>query len=111
MLVTYISMAFGNPYGDPYDLDGVGNFVDILATLDGRIIALADTVGVSKADQIRYLFTSLRARFPQMEFGAHLHSNPATAVEKIKAAHESGCQRFDGALRGFGGCPMAEDEL
>lgn len=111
ILVTYISMAFGNPYHDPYDVDQVGNFVDILSTLDIGIISLADTIGVSTPGQIRYLLSTLTARFPKLEFGAHLHSNPSSAPEKIEAAFEAGCQRFDGALKGFGGCPMAEDEL
>ena len=111
VLVTYISMGFGNPYGDLYDVDVVGKFVDILHTLDAKIISLADTIGVSKPDQIQYLFTSLTKQFPAIEFGAHLHSNPTTAEEKIEAAFNAGCQRFDGAIRGFGGCPMAEDEL
>jgi hydroxymethylglutaryl-CoA lyase len=111
ILVTYISMGFGNPYNDPYDVGIVEQFADILATLDVRIISLADTIGVSKPEQIQYLFKTLTAKFPAIEFGVHLHSNPATAVKKIEAAYSSGCQRFDGAIRGFGGCPMAEDEL
>lgn len=111
ILVTYISMGFGNPYGDPYDIEVVGKFVDILATLGVKIISLADTIGVSKPDQISYLFSTLTTAFPAIEFGAHLHSHPATAKEKVEAAYRAGCQRFDGAIRGFGGCPMAEDEL
>jgi hydroxymethylglutaryl-CoA lyase len=111
ILVTYISMGFGNPYGDPYDVEVAEKFVDILSTIGISIISLADTIGVSKPEQIRYLFTTLTHRFPQTEFGAHLHSNPQTAREKIQAAFEAGCQRFDGALKGWGGCPMAEDEL
>jgi hydroxymethylglutaryl-CoA lyase len=111
ILVAYISMGFGNPYGDPYDLEVVEKFTDILSTLDVKIISLADTIGVSQPAQIQYLFKTLTTRFPSIEFGVHLHSNPATAVEKIEAAYLSGCQRFDGAMKGFGGCPMAEDEL
>lgn len=111
ILVTYISMGFGNPYKDLYNVNVVERFVDILATLDVKIISLADTIGVSKPDQIQFLFTSLTKKFTSIEFGVHLHSNPATAIEKIEAAYLSGCQRFDGALKGFGGCPMAEDEL
>ena len=110
-LVTYISMGFGNPYNDPYDVSVVEGFVDILSILEVKIISLADTIGVSKPDQIQFLFTSLTKKFPSIEFGVHLHSNPATAIEKIEAAYLSGCQRFDGAIKGFGGCPMAEDEL
>jgi hydroxymethylglutaryl-CoA lyase len=111
VLVTYISMGFGNPYGDMYDAEVVVKFADILHSLDVKIISLADTIGVSKPDQIHYLFSNLTRQFPEIEFGAHLHSNPATAEEKIEAAYKAGCQRFDGAIRGFGGCPMAEDEL
>lgn len=110
-LVTYISMGFGNPYGDPYTVERVGDFAGTLATIGVKIISLADTIGVSTPDVIEYLFTSLSNRYPQIEWGAHLHSSPQTAVEKIEAAYRSGCKRFDGAIRGFGGCPMAEDEL
>lgn len=110
-LVTYISMGFGNPYGDLYDVEVVGKFVDILSTLDVKIVSLADTIGVSTPGQIHYLFSTLSNQFPEIELGVHLHSNPATAEEKIEAAVKAGCQRFDGAIKGFGGCPMAEDEL
>lgn len=109
--VVYLSMGFGNPYGDPYDVHVVERFADILSTLGVKTISLADTIGVSEPDQIKYLFSSLIKRFPKIEFGAHLHSNPKTSLEKIEAAYSSGCQRFDGALKGFGGCPMAKDEL
>ncbi len=109
--VVYISMGFGNPYKDPYDVSIVEQFTDILATLGVKIISLADTIGVSEPQQIEYLFKSLIKKFPNVEFGAHLHSNPKTSIEKIEAAFTSGCQRFDGALKGFGGCPMAKDEL
>ncbi len=110
-LVAYISMGFGNPYKDPYDVNIVSQFVDILVTLDVEVISLADTIGVSKPDQITYLFSQLKNQYPKIELGVHLHSNPATAVEKIEAAFNAGCHRFDGALKGWGGCPMAEDEL
>jgi len=110
-LVAYLSMGFGNPYGDPYDLDIVSKFVDILHTLQVKIVSLADTIGVSTPEQITYLFTRLSADFPGLEIGAHLHSNPATTREKIEAAYLAGCRRFDGAMKGFGGCPMAEDKL
>ncbi|MBX2941952.1 MAG: hydroxymethylglutaryl-CoA lyase [Cyclobacteriaceae bacterium] len=111
VLVTYISMGFGNPYNDPYDVSIVAQFTDILATLEIEVISLADTIGVSRPEQITYLFKLLKKQFPKVEFGAHLHSNPATAKEKIEAAYHAGCNRFDGALKGWGGCPMAEDEL
>jgi len=110
-LVTYISMGFGNPYGDPYDVTLVSKFVDILVTLGSDVVSLADTVGVSDPGNIQYLFSNLMKQFPKTELGAHLHSTPQTAKEKIHAAFQSGCRRFDGALRGYGGCPMAKDEL
>lgn len=109
--VVYISMGFGNPYNDPYSIKLVEQFVDILNTLGVKIISLADTIGVSTPEQITYLFESLSVKFKHVELGAHLHSNPLTAVEKIKAAYEAGCKRFDGAIKGFGGCPMAKDDL
>lgn len=109
--VVYISMGFGNPYGDPYDVEIVEQFTDILSTLKIKTVSLADTIGVSQPDQIDYLFKTLVAKFPAVEFGAHLHSTPGTRVQKIEAAYRSGCQRFDGAIKGFGGCPMAKDEL
>jgi hydroxymethylglutaryl-CoA lyase len=110
-LVTYISMGFGNPYGDPYAIDVVANFVDIIQTIGSSTISLADTIGVSNPESIQYLFSNLSAQFPKIEFGAHLHSTAQTSQEKIHAAYAAGCRRFDGAIRGFGGCPMAEDEL
>jgi hydroxymethylglutaryl-CoA lyase len=110
-LVVYISMGFGNPYNDPYDIEVVGKFVDILATLGVKVVSLADTIGVSTPENITYLFKSLTKTFPALELGVHLHSNPATALEKIDAAYRAGCTRFDGALKGWGGCPMAKDDL
>jgi hydroxymethylglutaryl-CoA lyase len=110
-LVTYVSMGFGNPYNDPYSVDLVGQFVDVLITLGSDVISLADTIGVSTPENIAYLFGSLSKAYPQVEIGVHLHSNPAAALEKIEAAYDAGCKRFDGAIKGFGGCPMAEDEL
>lgn len=110
-LVTYISMGFGNPYGDPYEIKLVASFVDIINTIGSKIISLSDTIGVSNPETITYLFSNLSKQFPEIELGAHLHSNPATSIEKIDAAYKAGCRRFDGAIRGFGGCPMAKDEL
>lgn len=110
-LVVYISMGFGNPYGDPYDAALVGQFVDILVTLGADVISLADTIGVSNPENIHHLFTSLAEKFPNTEIGVHLHSTSDSAVEKIDAAFKAGCRRFDGAIRGFGGCPMAKDDL
>lgn len=110
-LVTYISMGFGNPYGDPYEEDLVGQFVDILMTLGSDVISLADTIGVAEASQIHSLFVKVSQKFPQAEIGVHLHATAHSAREKVDAAWRGGCRRFDGALRGFGGCPMAKDEL
>ena len=110
-LVAYISMGFGNPYGDAYDPEIVAQFTDILASLGVKIISLADTIGVSEPISIHSLFTTLKQAHPTIEFGAHLHSNPNTAIEKIEAAYDAGCRRFDGAIKGFGGCPMAKDDL
>lgn len=110
-LVTYLSMGFGNPYNDPYHVDIVNQFVEILIALDIKIISIADTIGVAQPGQINSLMTSLLNNYSAVEFGLHLHSNPATAAGKIKAAIESGCRRFDGAILGLGGCPMAKDEL
>lgn len=111
VLVCYISMGFGNPYNDPYDVKVVEQFVDILNTLGVQVISLADTIGVSTPENITYLFTRLTARFPSLELGVHLHSTPQSALEKIQAAYKAGCKRFDGAIKGFGGCPMAKDDL
>jgi hydroxymethylglutaryl-CoA lyase len=110
-LVTYISMGFGNPYGDPWDADTVIKFVEDLGRLGVKIISLSDTIGVSNPENIAYLFGHLVPAFPHIEFGAHLHTTPATWQEKVEAAYAAGCRRFDGALRGYGGCPMAKDEL
>lgn len=110
-LVVYISMGFGNPYGDPYHPDLVGSFVDILNTLGCDVISLADTVGMAGAEEIGSLFTTLTKSYPDKELGVHLHSTPEASIEKIRAAYQSGCRRFDGAIKGFGGCPMAKDDL
>lgn len=110
-LVTYVSMGFGNPYNDPYDVDHVARFVDIIITLGSSVISIADTIGVAHPESIQRLFSSLYKQFPNAILGAHLHSTPHTALEKIEAAWRAGCTRFDGALKGFGGCPMAADDL
>ncbi len=110
-LVTYLSMSFGNPYDDPYHEGIVTSFVERLADMGICIISLADTIGVSDPQNITYLFNSLIPAFPKVEFGAHLHSHPSSVQEKIVAAYQAGCRRFDGALKGYGGCPMAEDKL
>jgi hydroxymethylglutaryl-CoA lyase len=110
-LVTYISMGFGNPYGDPYEVTVVAQFMDILMTLGSDVISLADTVGVADSAAIELLFASVARQFPEAEIGVHLHSTASASRNKIEAAYKGGCRRFDGALRGFGGCPMAKDEL
>lgn len=110
-LVIYISMGFGNPYGEPWNADIVIKWVKKLSDMGIKTIALADTVGVSNPENITHLFTHLIPEFKEVEFGAHLHSHPSTWYEKVDAAFKSGCQRFDSALKGIGGCPMAKDEL
>lgn len=110
-LVVYLSMAFGNPYGDPWNTDIAIEWSKKLKNLDIKIIALSDTIGVSTKENIGYLFSDLIPECPDIEFGAHLHSRKENAFEKIKAAYDAGCRRFDSALHGFGGCPMAKDEL
>jgi hydroxymethylglutaryl-CoA lyase len=110
-LVLYISMGFGNPYGDPWNADVVMTWVDRLAQLGITIFSLSDTVGVSNPQSISYLFSNLIPAYPQLVFGAHLHTTPTTWREKVHAAYTSGCTRFDASMKGFGGCPMAKDEL
>ena len=111
-MVLYISMAFGNPYGEAWHPDIAAQWSEKLVDLfDAKILALSDTIGVSNKDNISQLFTSLIKEFPSVEFGAHLHTTPDTWEEKVSSAWESGCRRFDGAIKGFGGCPMAKDDL
>lgn len=110
-LVLYISMGFGNPYGDPWSAEVVEQWVSKLHDLGIRIFALSDTVGVGNPENISYLFKNLIPAYPDAEFGAHLHTRPDNWKEKVEAAYNNGCNRFDGAIKGFGGCPMAEDEL
>lgn len=110
-LVVYISMAFGNPYGDVWNSDIVINWTKKLSDLGVKIIALSDTIGVSNRENISYLFSNIIPEFKNVEIGAHLHSTKEKAQEKIDAAYKSGCQRFDVAIHGFGGCPMAKDDL
>ena len=111
-LVVYLSMAFGNPYGDKWNEDIVAQWAEKLhAKLDINILALSDTIGTSNKENITSLFSTLIPEFEKVEFGAHLHTTPETWEEKIVASIESGCNRFDGAIKGYGGCPMAADEL
>lgn len=110
-LVVYISMGFGNPYGDPYDEEIVFEWVNKLAGLDVGIISLADTVGVAAPQQVYDMTSYLIESLPGTEIGVHLHSTPVNWKEKLEAAINAGCRRVDGALKGIGGCPMADDEL
>ena len=104
-------MGFGNPYGDPWNVEIVQHWVDHLAEMGIKILALSDTIGVSNPENITYLFSNLIPPYPDVEFGAHLHTQPHNWREKIDAAYISGCRRFDAAMKGYGGCPMAKDEL
>ncbi|HUH28423.1 MAG TPA: hydroxymethylglutaryl-CoA lyase [Gelidibacter sp.] len=110
-VVVYISMGFGNPYGDPWNVDIVGEWTERLANMGVKILSLSDTVGTSNPENINYLFSNLIPKYPHIEFGAHLHTTPTSWHEKVDAAYKAGCLRFDGAIQGFGGCPMAKDEL
>ncbi|UII75147.1 hydroxymethylglutaryl-CoA lyase [Flagellimonas sp. HMM57] len=110
-VVTYISMGFGNPYGDPWNVEIVGEWTEKLADMGVKILSLSDTIGSSTPEVIQYLFSNLIPKYPHIEFGAHLHTTPTKWHEKVDAAYKAGCRRFDGAIQGFGGCPMAKDEL
>lgn len=110
-VVVYISMGFGNPYGDSWNVDIVGEWTERLSNMGVRILSLSDTIGSSDPETIDYLFSNLIPAYSTIEFGAHLHTTPTTWFEKIDAAYKAGCRRFDGAIQGFGGCPMAKDEL
>lgn len=110
-LVIYISMGFGNPYGDPWSPDLAAEWVEKMVAMGIGIISLADTVGTANPDTIGPLFARLIPKFPDVEFGAHFHAHPDEREAKLKAAWEQGCRRFDSAMQGFGGCPFAEDDL
>ena len=110
-LVVYLSMAFGNPYGDVYNEEIVFSWAYKLAALDIGIISLADTVGLATATQVGEMTKYLVKMLPGAEIGVHLHSAPSNRKEKLEAALQAGCRRFDGAMKGIGGCPMADDEL
>jgi len=109
--VVYLSMGFGNPYGDEWNVEIVEKWADELVINGVKILSLSDTTGVSSPEKIREILPALVKRFENTEIGLHLHSTPNTRFEKIEAAYESGCKRFDSALKGFGGCPMATDDL
>lgn len=110
-VVAYLSMGFGNPYGDPWNVEIVGEWTEKLAQMGVKILSLSDTVGTSTPEVIDYLFSNLISKYPEIEFGAHLHTTPDSWHEKVDAAYKAGCRRFDGAIKGFGGCPMAKDDL
>ncbi len=110
-VVAYLSMGFGNPYGDPWNVDIVGEWTEKLSNMGVKILSLSDTVGSSTPEVIDYLFSNLIPKYPNIEFGAHLHTTPDRWFEKIDAAYKAGCHRFDGAIKGYGGCPMAKDDL
>jgi len=110
-LVVYLSMGFGNPYGDPYEPSLVTDFVNKLDAMGIEIISLSDTIGVSSPVNIKALFREVIPAFPHIEFGAHLHSTKESAWEKIEAVYQAGCRRMDGAINGYGGCPMADNDL
>ena len=110
-LVVYISMGFGNPYGDEWNADIVKHWVDQIVKMGVNILSLSDTIGVANPESIRYLFSELIPAYSQVTFGAHLHTQRHNWKEKVAAAYEQGCRRFDAAIQGFGGCPMAKDDL
>ncbi|MDB4927067.1 hydroxymethylglutaryl-CoA lyase [Mucilaginibacter sp.] len=110
-LLVYLSMGFGNPYGDEWNTEIIHQWTERLVNEGINIIALSDTIGVATADQIKSIYPQLCAEFAKTEFGVHLHSTPDTWYEKVEAAYQSGCKRFDSALKGYGGCPMAKDDL
>ena len=110
-VVAYLSMGFGNPYGDPWNVEIVSEWTEKLSGMGVKILSLSDTIGSSTPDVISHLFSNLIPTYPAIEFGAHLHTSPSLWHEKVHAAFHSGCKRFDGAIKGYGGCPMAKDEL
>jgi hydroxymethylglutaryl-CoA lyase len=110
-VVVYISMAFGNPYGDHWDEEEVTTAVGLLADMDIHSISLADTVGVADAQQIRRLVSVVREQNPKLDLGVHMHSRRQDAAAKVQAAYDAGCRRFDSAIGGLGGCPFAQDDL
>jgi hydroxymethylglutaryl-CoA lyase len=110
-VVAYISMAFGNPYGDLWNVQEVVAAVDVLESSGVRVISMADTVGLAKPELIGELVSAVRAKYGYLDIGVHLHSRPEQATEKVIAAYDAGCRRFDSALGGLGGCPFAQDAL
>ena len=110
-LVVYLSMGFGNPYGEPWNYEIVEKWIDKLNTLKVKVISLSDTIGLAKSKDIEIIFSNLIPKYNKIEFGSHFHANPDQWFDKVNSAYKSGCRRFDGAILGFGGCPMAKDDL
>jgi hydroxymethylglutaryl-CoA lyase len=110
-LVVYLSMGFGNPYGDPWSIKILMDWIELLAQKGIKIISLSDTIGTAKTNDIAQIFKTALIEYPKIEIGAHFHTKPENAFMKIKAAHDSGCFRFDSVIKGFGGCPMASEDL
>ena len=110
-VVVYLSMGFGNPYGDPWNVEIVSQWVDILAELGVKTLSVSDTIGCATPKSIDLIFNDLIDRYPNIEIGAHFHTTKSSWYEKIDTAYNAGCKRFDGAIQGYGGCPMAKDEL
>ena len=110
-LVVYLSMGFGNPYGEPWNYEIVEKWIDKLHKLGINIISISDTIGLAKKSDIELIFTNLIPKYSRIEFGSHFHTKPDQWFQKVNSAFQSGCKRFDGAILGFGGCPMAKDDL
>ncbi len=110
-MVVYLSMGFGNPYGDMWNVEICAHWVEKMAEFDIKIISLSDTIGIANQESITYLFSKLTPAYPDISIGAHFHTKPNEWRQKIQAAFASGCKRFDAAIKGYGGCPMAKDDL
>ena len=110
-LVVYLSMAFGNPYGEPWELDLVSKHVDFLVKMGVKVISLSDTIGIATNNKVGEIFKVLTNQYTSVEFGAHLHVLPTDGYDKISEAYKNGCRRFDGVIMGYGGCPMASNKL
>ena len=110
-VVVYLSMGFGNPYGDPWSTEIIENWTEQIIALGVNIISISDTVGTAQLDAISNLYSTLIPRYPHVEFGAHFHTNPILWYEKVNEAYLAGCKRFDGTIKGWGGCPMAQDAI
>ena len=110
-IVVYLSMGFGNPYGDYWNYEIVESWIDLLSQMNIKNISLSDTIGSAKESDILQIFSNSVLKYPEIEFGAHFHTKPDQWYNKINAAYSSGCRVFDGAIQGFGGCPMAKDDL